>query len=86
MAAVDLESKQATEIVARASERHLSITLAGSFGMLVTVGVLVAIFGIRTLAPSRRQYQADVLTAIGFLGIVGLFLSFLGSILAAEAA
>ena len=86
LAAVDLESKQPAEFVASASGRHLSITLAGSLGMLVTVGVLAAIFGIRTLAPVRRQYLADVLTAIGYLGIVGLFLSFLGSILAAEAA
>lgn len=86
LGAVDLESTDPAAFLARATDRYTSITVAGSIGLAVACGVLVAFLGLRQIAPPRRRFVADALTAIGCLGVVGLVLSFLGSLLAAQAA
>jgi hypothetical protein len=86
LGAVDLESTDPAAFLARAADRHTSITAAASIGIAVACGVLVAFLGLRRIAPPHRRFVADALTAIGCLGVVGLVLSSLGSMLAAYAA
>lgn len=84
--AVDLESTNPDQFLQQATDRFSSITAGGTLGLLVCAMVIVALLGIRTLAPARRHLLADALTAVGLLGVVGLVLSFTGSLLAAYAA
>ena len=76
-AAVDFEDKTATPdaFLAQVADRHASITLGGTFGLVLTTFVIAFLLGLRTLATPRHRLTADVLTTVGLLGVIGLTVS-----------
>lgn len=88
LAAVDLESKSATPsaYLRHADDRYLSISIAGSVGLLLTVLLIVHLAGMRRFAALRHPLLADAATAIGGLAVLGLAVGFVSSIIAAYGA
>ena len=88
LAAVDLENKKGTAAayLAHADSRHLSITYAGTAGLLATGGVVLFLVGLRRAVGRNRSLMSDFAFGVGAIAVLGLVLSFLGAVLAAVAA
>lgn len=88
LAAVDLESKRASpaDYLHHGAVRHVSITNAGSLGLLVTGGVVLFLVGLHHRVGRPRVLLSGVSAALGSIAVLGLVVSFLAAVLAGTAA
>lgn len=88
LAAVDLESKTASPsaYLRHVDDRYLSISVAGSVGLVLTVLLIVHLAGMRRFAIAWHPWLADAAVAVGGLAVLGLAIGFVSSIMAAYGA
>lgn len=88
LAAVDLESTTASPdaYLRHIDDRYLSISVAGSVGLLLTVLLIVHLAGMRRFAAARHPLLADAAVAVGGLAVLGLAIGLVSSIMAAYGA
>lgn len=86
-AAVDLEPKTAdAPYLRQVADRYVSTSLGGGLGLLVVIGLIYFLLGLRRAVVPERPLLADTCTAVGSLAVVGWAVGFASSIMAAYGA